>query len=154
MSESEEFGIHKGLDVVSGPVVRLKPNPDDKRPPKVPHVGWSRIYSPDDSREEDPWKDTLLDSVPQDEFMYFVHSYYVRPLDGNIVLSISQYGDVQFCSSFNTGNIFGIKNVACISDSLFGLYIHGNLHFLAFQKIKKIRSRQNFKIFLQTLSRV
>ena len=109
MSESEEFGIHKGLDVVSGPVVRLKPNPDDKRPPKVPHVGWSRIYSPDDSREEDPWKDTLLDSVPQDEFMYFVHSYYVRPLDGNIVLSISQYGDVQFCSSFNTGNIFGCQ---------------------------------------------
>jgi glutamine amidotransferase len=137
MSESEEFGIHKGLDVVSGPVARLKPNPDDKKPPKVPHVGWSRICSPNDSRDEDPWQDTLLDSVPQDEFMYFVHSYYVRPLDENIILSVSQYGDVEFCSSFSKGNIFGCQFHPERS-GIHGLTIYENIYAHCNEKTKYI----------------
>ena len=38
-SESEEFGLHKGLDLVRGKVVRFRPDPEHK----VPHMGWNTI---------------------------------------------------------------------------------------------------------------
>ena len=38
-SESEEFGSHKGLDLIRGKVVKFKPDPEHK----VPHMGWNTI---------------------------------------------------------------------------------------------------------------
>ena len=36
--------------------------------------------------------------------MYFVHSYYVQPTDPSVRLSVTRYGDVEFCSSVRVGN--------------------------------------------------
>ena len=38
-SESEEFGYHKGMDIVKGRVVKFKPDPQHK----VPHMGWNTV---------------------------------------------------------------------------------------------------------------
>lgn len=81
-SESEESPGVKGLDVFPGKVVRFP----EMLPPqglKIPHMGWNNLntlrYSP------------LMEGIGQD-YMYFVHSYYVQPEDPEIVVATVDYG--------------------------------------------------------------
>ena len=81
-SESEESPGVKGLDVFPGKVVRFP----ETLPPqglKIPHMGWNNLntlrYSP------------LMEGIGQD-YMYFVHSYYVQPEDPEIVVATVDYG--------------------------------------------------------------
>lgn len=109
MEESEEFGNHKGLGIIKGSVIRFD-NPIDvsgKRL-KVPHVGWDRIYKNIDSHG-DSWASSMLKGLSDGEFMYFVHSFYAKPEDSNIVLSTTQYGNIEFCSSLYSRNIFACQ---------------------------------------------
>ena len=50
MSESHEFGVHRGLGVIEGGVVRLAAARQGARDIKVPQVQWNRIFRPDDGR--------------------------------------------------------------------------------------------------------
>ena len=110
MSESFEFGHHKGLGVIDGSVCRFE-NPMSKtgKRLKVPQVGWNRIHPPTGRDACKAWKNSLLEGMLDGEFMYFVHSYYVRPGDGDVVLSVSRYGDIEFCSSLQRGSIFACQ---------------------------------------------
>ena len=81
-SESEESPGVKVLDVFRGKVVRFP----ETLPPqglKIPHMGWNNLntlrYSP------------LMEGIDQD-YMYFVHSYYVQPEDPEIVVATVDYG--------------------------------------------------------------
>ena len=103
MSESHEFGRHRGLGVVPGMVVRLQSGPSGNRL-KVPHIGWERIYGATGSNA---WEGSLLGGLADGVYMYFVHSYVVQPEDESLVCSTSMYGDGEFCSSVNRGNLFG-----------------------------------------------
>lgn len=124
MSESHEFGRHEGLGIFKGSVVRFDNPVDDKgRKLKVPHVGWNRIYK---SRHPDTWKDTVLNELDDKDFMYFVHSFYVKPDNPDVVLSRSQYGNVEFCSSLNYKNIYACQFHPERSGSK-GLQIYRNL---------------------------
>ena len=40
--------------------------------------------------------------------MYFVHSYYVKPKDKDIVLTTTDYGG-EFVSGIAAGNVFGLQ---------------------------------------------
>ncbi len=99
MDESEEFGRHEGLGIVKGSVVRFQGLF------KVPQVMWNRIYN----NGKNPWENSFLSGLPDKEFMYFVHSFYPKPEDKNIVLSLSRYGDTEFCSSFQSGKLFACQ---------------------------------------------
>jgi glutamine amidotransferase len=57
----------------------------------------------------DLWLDSLLGGLQNEEFMYFVHSFYARPDDPNAVLSVTRYGDIEFCSSLKYQNIFACQ---------------------------------------------
>ncbi len=104
MSESEEFGNHQGLGLIEGPVVRFgKPMGPNGEHLKVPQVGWNRIHRPDGSAPN-AWGNSPLCSLNDGAYMYFVHSYYVKPVDASVQLSVSKYGDVDFCSSVRIGN--------------------------------------------------
>jgi glutamine amidotransferase len=76
-TESEEFGLHKGLNLIAGSVKRL---PADLR---VPHMGWNQLHH--------RRADRFTEGVPGESFVYFVHSYYVQPL-GDITLAATDYG--------------------------------------------------------------
>lgn len=102
MEESEEFGIHKGLGIVPGNVVRLDNPTEDGRSLKVPHVGWNRILPP----KGVDWSSSLLAGTAPGERFYFVHSYVVRPSDPSVVLSATTYGHIEFCSSLRYQNLF------------------------------------------------
>jgi imidazole glycerol-phosphate synthase subunit HisH len=104
MTESEEFGTHKGLGIIEGTVEHLGAPRDRDRRLKVPHVGWARVQPVDR-----PWAGTPMSDVPPGAFMYFVHTYHARPADPGVVLSVSQYGDVPFCSSVHRANLFACQ---------------------------------------------
>jgi glutamine amidotransferase len=107
MTESQEFGTHQGLDIIKGSVVRLQDPEEGGRRLKVPHVGWNRISAP--AGRAGCWKDSPLQDVASGEFMYFVHSYCVQPADPSVVLSVTRYGQIEFCSSVLRGNIFACQ---------------------------------------------
>lgn len=142
MTESEEFGNHRGLGIVDGPVFHLTGslNATDTaqervtRNFKVPEVGWNHIYRPQadggssqSNSDTDSWSSSPLSGIENGEYMYFVHSYYVQPEDQNVVLSLSQYGDFEFCSSLNLRNIYGFQFHPERS-GLPGLQIYQNIH--------------------------
>jgi glutamine amidotransferase len=95
-SESEEFGLHKGLDVVKGKVVRFRPDSEHK----VPHMGWNTV----EMEKEVP----LLKGVKSGEFFYFVHSYYVVPEKKEWIATTTHYG-IPFASSIWKENIFATQ---------------------------------------------
>jgi imidazole glycerol-phosphate synthase subunit HisH len=103
MTESFEFGRHSGLGMIDGQVVRFEdPREGDVRL-KVPHVGWNRIHS------VASWTGTFLEGIADAEYMYFVHSYMVQPIEPSVVLSTSLYGQTTFCSTLRLDNLFGCQ---------------------------------------------
>ena len=62
---SEESPGVSGLSILKGKVQRIP----DKEGFKVPHIGWNSLSIKPDSR--------LFQGIPQDSYVYFVHSYYL-----------------------------------------------------------------------------
>jgi imidazole glycerol-phosphate synthase subunit HisH len=87
-SESEEFGLHAGLDAIPGRVVRFRDDMPDPGAPgnrlKIPHMGWNRV------RIERPAP--ILAGLPEEPYFYFVHSYYVAPADPAVTAGTTTYG--------------------------------------------------------------
>ena len=116
MTEGYEFGYHEGLGIIEGQVERLEESAGETRKQKVPQVGWNRIQAAghkeqrgENHPEPTLWQGTLLEGIDDGEFMYFVHSFYPRPNNSNVVLSTTQYGHVRFCSSLRLGNVFAFQ---------------------------------------------
>lgn len=92
--ESEEMGRHEGLGILAGKVARFS------GPLKVPHMGWNQISIVRTS--------PLLTGVNDGDFVYFVHSYYVAPVDSSLILTRTDYG-VSFASIVGRDRLFGIQ---------------------------------------------
>ncbi len=98
--ESEEFGIHKGLSVFKGRVVRFKENMNvNGEKLKIPHMGWNSV----NIRKETP----LLKGIPDGSFFYFVHSYYVET-EKELIATDTFYG-INFVSSVAKGKLFACQ---------------------------------------------
>ncbi len=76
--EGHEFGIHPGLGLMRGRVVRF---PEDG--PRVPQIGWNQI--------ENLRPHPLLEGLPEGTYFYFVHSYYIEAEDEQDVLALTDY---------------------------------------------------------------
>jgi len=94
-SESEEFGISKGLGVFKGRVVKF---PQGQ---KVPHLGWNQIQIKKDGNP-------LLKGLKDGEYLYFVHSFYVVPENQSVVAAQCSYG-VDFTCMVWEKNVFGTQ---------------------------------------------
>ncbi len=105
MSVSHEFGTHEGLGLIEGEVVRFQTSEEHGAMLKVPQVGWNRIGTPPGVS----WDGSSLQGVRDGEFMYFVHSFYARPRDSSVVLSMTRYGHIEFCSSLRRGNLVAFQ---------------------------------------------
>jgi imidazole glycerol-phosphate synthase subunit HisH len=95
-SESEEFGLQKGLDLLPGRVVGFKP--DDGL--KIPHMGWNRL----EKKQDTPF----LDGISTGDFVYFVHSFYVVPEDSSMIATTTDYG-CRFTSSIAMDRLFACQ---------------------------------------------
>jgi glutamine amidotransferase len=94
-TESEEFGVHRGLNMIHGKVRKFSPAP----PLKVPHIGWNQVHVQRDC--------PLFGDIPNDSDWYFVHSYFVDPADPFVATTTTTYG-IPFVSTVWKDNI-----VAC-----------------------------------------
>ncbi len=104
LTESEEWGSHQGLDLLTGRVVPLKmPKVGDTY--KIPHIGWNTLEITKSSKLFE--KVSLNNS--KEFFMYFLHSFYAKLQDQSAVAAETQYGSDRFCSSFQKDNLFGFQ---------------------------------------------
>jgi glutamine amidotransferase len=94
-TESEEFGVHKGLGLIPGKVRRFALDPALK----VPHMGWNQVNL------ERPCP--LFEGIADGSNWYFVHSYFVDPTDRAVSATTTTYG-IPFVSAIWSENI-----VAC-----------------------------------------
>lgn len=97
MEESEEGGHHPGLGIFSGKVVRFSPDLQLK----VPHMGWNRLQKKKGSK--------LLKDIPDESYVYFVHSYYVSPKKRKKIEAASTDYGVSFTSCIEHENIFAVQ---------------------------------------------
>ncbi len=96
---SEEDGLHEGLGVLGGRVVRFEPADHAL---KVPHMGWNTL-------EFDPGEgQPLLGGLRPGCGVYFVHSYFARPADPKTVATWTDYAG-RFCSSVHKDNLFATQ---------------------------------------------
>ena len=102
-SESEEFGCHKGMDIIKGVVVKFSLKNKHYRKIKVPQVGWNQIFT--GNRQKNFWKNTVLKNIAEGEFMYFVHSYYSMPENKKEILTVTDYEEIRYCSGIIHKNI-------------------------------------------------
>ena len=93
-TRSSEGGSIKGLDFISGDVVKL---PESV---KTPQMGWNTI----DFAKFHP----LLDGVKDHSYVYFVHSYYPQPTDPDVIVTTTEYG-VSFASMVAKKNLFATQ---------------------------------------------
>ena len=81
MDSSIEFYENKGLGVISGTTKKFKLINDKNTKYPVPQIGWNKIFN-----EQKSWENTILENNSNEDFMYFVHSYYILTND-DIILS-------------------------------------------------------------------
>jgi len=93
-TESEEYGIHSGLDIIKGKVRRFNPNV------KIPHMGWNQIKF--------KVKSQIFKGIPDNSYFYFVHSYYVEPEDRDVIVAETFYRE-QFPSIIVKDNIWAVQ---------------------------------------------
>ncbi len=110
MEESYELGHHYGLGVIKGGVVPFdSPVDTSGKPLKVPHISWNYVYRANSDSEKDSWSSTMLNGLENGDCLYFVHSFYVKPDNADINLSMTRYGNICFCSSIQYRNIFACQ---------------------------------------------
>jgi glutamine amidotransferase len=92
--EKSEEGKEKGLGIMNGEVVIL-PNSM-----KVPHMGWNNLEI------KKPGK--ILEGVENNSWVYFVHSYRVKPNSSDIITAESDYG-IKVPAVVEQDNFFGTQ---------------------------------------------
>jgi len=97
-TSSQEFENSKGLDILKGEVLKFQINEVGI----VPHIGWSRVN----------YKKNIynnIDNFFKNNHYYFIHSYYVKPKSDDIISSVTNYNNKNFCSSILHDNIFACQ---------------------------------------------
>lgn len=94
---SEETPDVPGLGVLPGSVIRFPSSSGLK----VPHMGWNQLHF---KKSGCPFTKGISDG----QYVYFVHSYFVRPLDENCVLAVTDYG-FPFASMVWKNQVYGCQ---------------------------------------------
>jgi glutamine amidotransferase len=119
LTGSEEFINTQGLNLIPGKVKKFSPQTIDGNVFKVPQIQWNTINEP----IKDCWNNTPLHVCKNNDFMYFVHSYYAVLDDQRYILAQTTYGNETYCSSVLKNNIFAIQ-FHPEKSSLYGINIY------------------------------
>lgn len=92
-----EYGTHEGLGLLKGEVVSMEGTVPANC--KIPHIGWNGLIF----KQENP----LFQYIKDGDFVYFVHSYYVRDCDDSL-LATTEYGP-ELTAAVAKGNIYGCQ---------------------------------------------
>jgi len=92
--EKSEEGKEKGLNVIDGEVVLLPTSM------KIPHMGWNNLEIKQSSK--------FLEGVDDGSWVYFVHSYRVKPKDSELIVAETDYG-IKVPAIVETKNFIGTQ---------------------------------------------
>lgn len=87
--KSEEAPDVEGLKIFEGEVLKFREG-------KTPQIGWAEI------------KTTKNNTLLNDEYFYFVNSYYVKPKDEKIISSYGKYF-IDYCASVEKNNVVAVQ---------------------------------------------
>ena len=93
---SDETPGVEGLGILKGEILRIP----DKEGLKIPHMGWNSLEFSGDGR--------LFRGIPEDAYVYFVHSYYLKAEEPEIVTARTEYG-TEIHASVEKGQIFACQ---------------------------------------------
>lgn len=93
---SEESQGVEGLGILPGSIVRIPDAPGLK----IPHIGWNSLHLQNEGR--------LFAGIPEQSYVYFVHSYYLKAREPEIVKATTEYG-VTVHASVEQGNVFACQ---------------------------------------------
>jgi glutamine amidotransferase len=93
--EGHEFGIHSGLGLMRGRIVRFP-----EAGPHVPQIGWNQI--------EDIKPHPLLAGLSNGTYFYFVHSYRIETEQRDVVVAETEYG-IRYPSVCARGSVCGVQ---------------------------------------------
>ena len=94
--DSEECPGVEGLHLLKGRILRI---PDTKGL-KIPHIGWNSLKLQNNGR--------LFEGIEEEPYVYFVHSYYLKAEEEQIVKASAEYG-THIHASIERGNLFACQ---------------------------------------------
>lgn len=94
--KSDETPGAEGLGILKGEILRIP----TKEGLKIPHMGWNSLNIKPQAR--------LFDGIANNSYVYFVHSYYLKAEDENIVAASTEYS-THIHASVESGNIFACQ---------------------------------------------
>jgi len=86
----------EGLGILKGEILRIP----DREDLKVPHIGWNSLKLQNQGR--------IFAGLEEEPYVYFVHSYYLKAADPQIVKAVTEYG-VRIDASVESGNVFACQ---------------------------------------------
>jgi imidazole glycerol-phosphate synthase subunit HisH len=96
--ESSEEGVEPGLGVISGKVRRFQSEPGLT----IPHMGWNQLEF---AQPNQP----LWEGLPSDPWVYFVHSYYVDPVDLKVRSAMVTHGSQTVTAAIAKDNLMAVQ---------------------------------------------
>lgn len=93
---SEESGGVEGLHLLDGRILRIP----QEEGLKIPHIGWNSLQLQNNGR--------LMKNLPEEPYVYFVHSYYLKAKEESIVKAVTEYG-TGIHASVEQGNLFACQ---------------------------------------------
>ena len=93
---SDEAPGVEGLGILKGEILRIP----DKEGYKIPHMGWNSLHLQNNGR--------LFQGIPEDTYVYFVHSYYLHAEEPEIVKAVTDYSTT-IHASVEKGNVFACQ---------------------------------------------
>ncbi len=95
--ESSEEGVEPGLGVIPGSVRRFRSEPGLT----IPHMGWNQLQFAQDL--------ALWQNLPAEPWVYFVHSYYVDPVDPKVRSAIVTHGSQNVTAAIAKDNLMAVQ---------------------------------------------
>lgn len=105
LDESEEFGIHQGLGLISGKVEAIPTHAISGEALKIPHIGWNNLVEANNAS----WENTWLKNNKSGDAMYFVHSFIAKPHHQEHRLADCLYGGHRMAAVIRKDNIMGCQ---------------------------------------------
>ncbi len=96
--ESSEEGVEPGLGVIAGKVRRFRSEPGLT----IPHMGWNQLEFAQPNLP-------LWEGLPSDPWVYFVHSYYVDPVDLQVRSAMVTHGSQNVTAAIAKGNLMAVQ---------------------------------------------
>ncbi|UWG97847.1 imidazole glycerol phosphate synthase subunit HisH [Dehalobacter sp. DCM] len=106
MGKSEEFGIHEGLGLIQGSVVRIPDHDVHGLRHKIPHIGWNALALPGG---KESWQGTILEDIKIGDTVYFVHSYTAVPANVSDRLADTFYNGQIIAAAIQSGYLYGCQ---------------------------------------------